>query len=149
MSPYCSRAPQNKTVCIKRCKMTDRGNFQFPSRDFGQVTCSTFPPSKVTQRETGGPPEMCVCSSTRTVSGKEANTTDACGFPPGPQTLTSLSPKCKHKTKCLAQNKQCRTCWGEFRQWRRFSGAGVCKLQNHMWDWDMTTDRSPGFNEQG
>lgn len=76
-------------------------------RDFGQVTCPTFPPSKVTQSETGGLPEcvsVSVCVSTRT--GKEANTTDACGFPPGPQTLTSLSPKRKHKTKCLAQNKQ-------------------------------------------
>lgn len=40
------------------------------------------------------------------MSGKEAKTTDAWGFPPAPQTLTSLSPKCKHESKCLDQNKQ-------------------------------------------
>lgn len=54
---------------------------------------------------------LCVC--TRSVSGKEAKT-DACGFPAGLQTLTSLSPKRKHETKCLAPKQTRYMCWGNF-----------------------------------
>lgn len=69
---------------------------------FGQVTWPTFPPGEVNLSETVVLPE-CVCLI---LSGKEAKTTDAWGFPPAPQTLTSLSPKSKHKPKCPDQNKQ-------------------------------------------
>lgn len=48
------------------------------------------------------------------MSGKGASKTDACGFPPELQTLTSLSPKCKHKTKSLVQNKQAACALGVF-----------------------------------
>lgn len=45
--------------------------------------------------------------SARAVSGKEANTTDACGFPPGPPpTLSRVYVWVKVRSKCLAQNKQ-------------------------------------------
>lgn len=67
-----------------------------------------------------------VCVNTRTVSlVREANTTDACGFPPGPQTLTSLSPKRKYKTQCLAQSKHNCTCRGNFERGQCFHHAAL------------------------
>lgn len=87
------------------------------SRDFGQVTCPTFPPSKVTsnkkEKNLVSRQSMWLCVCTRSVSGKEAKT-DACGFPAGLQTLTSLSPKRKHETKCLAPKQTRYMCWGNF-----------------------------------
>lgn len=69
---------------------------------FGQVTWPKFPPREVKLSETVVLPE----SVSLLVFGKEAKTTDDWEFPPAPQTLTSLSPKCKHKPKRLDQNKQ-------------------------------------------
>ena len=150
--PHCTWTCQHKPLgerkregnCWQRqLSLSKRGG----CTDFGQVTCPTFPPSKVTAWQTGGLPEcVCVCVSTRTVSGKDANTTDACGFPPGPQTLTSLSPKCKHKTKCLAQNKQATRAEGvspmiELKSSHPTYTHTACKLQNHMLDWATTFER--------
>lgn len=70
-------------------------------RYFGQVTWPTFPLGEVNLLET----VILPISVSLLLSGKEAKTTDAWGFPPAPQTLTSLSPKRKHKPKCLDQNK--------------------------------------------
>ena len=88
---------------------------------------------------------VCVCEHKNCV-WQRRNTTDACGFPPGPQTLTSLSPKCKHKTKCLAQNKQATRAEGvspmiELKSSHPTYTHTACKLQNHMLDWATTFER--------
>lgn len=62
-----------------------------------------------------------------------AKTADACGFPPGLQTLTSLLTKRKHKTKCLTQNKQAARAAGisAIPAEPRFTDC-ACKLQTHV-----------------
>lgn len=91
---------------LLKLKYTKNCNFSCIKKNlwplFRQVTWPTFPPEEVNLLETVLLPE----SVSLLVSGKEAKTTDAWEFPPAPHTLTSLSPKRKHKPKRLDQNKQ-------------------------------------------
>lgn len=106
------------TLKGKRGATADKDNFQFHSTQ--RLWTGDMPHIPTQQGHTvrsWWPARASVCVWERVcvcVSGMDANTTDACGFPPGPQTLTSLSPKRKHETKCLSQNKQCCTCSGSF-----------------------------------